>query len=365
MNTDKYKTKLRVGIIAVCVLLVFGITITLVVSDRTRREPEYAGKKLIQWIEELKTGRTDWVRMTPVVNVNAVEAIRSMSESATPFLVTELQQSLRCQQLCKLLDIMLKSLSGKREAAARRFYLAVAGLEALGDKATDAIPVMTNLLHEDSTAFQAAYVLAAIGSAAVPVLSNALISTNSKISAAAVHSSGVLGKSGEPLIPLLLNVFTNSRQDRVTRSSAARALGMIGQAPETVLPVLEAGLRDNDYIARRGAAFGLLLMDRDSTRLTPALETALKTPSGKLDQWILMALVCMSADDLHVATALAEAFTFRGSNSPITKAETGFGVNPEWAQVFANFRAITNITNQQLSAARKALVQMGLEEGVE
>lgn len=355
----------RTFVVTGCLLIALILGFVLISPKLTRREPSHLGKPLSIWIQELRTDKFDWARMEPVTDEQAALAIRSIGEPAVPFLTSWLKSSLDIERFADLIDTLPVDLTKVRSASGRRGYHAFLGLTALGSNASAAIPAMTNLMFNESTALLAAGVLAAIGPAGVPVLSNALISNNSKISAAAVCSAGALGKSGEPLIPLLVNVFTNTRQERVTRSSAARALGMIGQSPETVLPVLEAGLGDHDYIVRRGAAFGLLLMDTAYARLIPALETALKTPSGKLDQWILMALVCMCKDDLRVGTALTNEFTFKPHNSPVFKVDTGIVVSSEWAKVFANFRTITNITSQQLIASRRTLVEMGPEEGSE
>lgn len=356
---------MRILVAAGCVLLVLTIGFVLFLPKLTRKEPEHLGKPLSQWVEELRTDRFNWVTMQPVLNEEAAGAVRTIGESATPFLVSWVQKSQNSQKLYDLIDAFPIELSENRTASGRRGYQAILGLTVLGSNASAVMPVMTNLIFDESTALLAACVLASIGNAAVPVLSNALVSTNSKIRAAAAHSSGALGKTGAPLIPLLVSIFTNAGEDRVTRTSAARAVGMIGQEPEFVLPVLLTGLRDTDYIARRGAAFGLLLMGVDAAAVIPALESALKTPSGKLDQWILMALVGMNGDDLAVATALRKSFTYGVSNSPASETDKGLVVNREWARVFAAFRTITNITSQQLSVARKALVQIAPEEGLE
>ncbi|MSU57333.1 MAG: HEAT repeat domain-containing protein [Pedosphaera sp.] len=355
----------RMLVVTGCLLTALIIGFTLIAPKLTRKEPSHLGKPLSIWIEELRTDRFDWARLEPVIDEKAAGAIRAIGEPAVPFLNSWLERSLNIERFDHLIDALPIDFPDMRSASGRKGYDSALGLTVLGGNAFAAIPTMTNLLFNESTALLAAWVLASIGSASVPALSNALIGTNSKISAAVVHSSGALGKSGEPLIPLLVKVFTNTRQDRVTRCSAARALGMIGQAPKTVLPVLEAGLRDDDHIARRGAAFGLLLMDRHSTSLIPALETALKTPSSKLDQWILMALDGVNADDLGVARALEKSFTFGVSNSPTRQADAGLVVNPEWARVFTAFRTITNITSQELGAAREALVRIAPQEGIE
>jgi hypothetical protein len=83
---------------------------------------------------------------------------------------------------------------------------------------------------------------------AVPVLMQAMASTNADIVWCAITGLGEIGKDAEPSIPLLLP-WLDSTNTFVTRLVAVTTLGEIGRQPEIVVPALVLALAKPDQTA--------------------------------------------------------------------------------------------------------------------
>ena len=69
------------------------------VSKLKPKEPEYLGQSLSEWCKELDSGNVNWFSRDPILNQEAVQALRNIGESATPHLVAQLKDSLQKERI--------------------------------------------------------------------------------------------------------------------------------------------------------------------------------------------------------------------------------------------------------------------------
>jgi HEAT repeat protein len=214
------------------------------------REPEYDGKKLTQWLEELRRPSSP----SPLARTNAMIAIRQMGTNAVPYMVTMLRAKdsrlkAKCVDLLSRLrwvNIQFRDDYLRREDALR-------GLGVLGPDARAAIPDVAKLLDDRRHAQMAAYTLHQIGTEAAPVLVQALNSTNTW---ARSQAAGFLGASGDAAsVPSLIAALKDS--DFITKSRAAHALSRFPEQAEVIVPALIGCLDDPYDTFRMNAARAL------------------------------------------------------------------------------------------------------------
>jgi hypothetical protein len=137
-------------------------------------EPTYLGKGLSAWLRDFDAEQME-------KRVSAGDAVRHIGPKAVPFLVNRLEmprprpgaESRLDQWKGKVLGWLGKTtLPPGRRPDPR--YQAMAGLDALGPAAKDALPALEKLLREDPPDPQALYVVARIGPAGLPILKSAL-----------------------------------------------------------------------------------------------------------------------------------------------------------------------------------------------
>src|SRR5262245_28038760 len=176
----------------------------------------------------------------------------------------------------------------------------------LGRHATDAVPVLENLLRDpkQDVANQAARSLAQIGGPAVPVLAAALQDADLAVSWRALWALCVIGPDAIESVPEVLKLLEHP-QDKV-RAAAIFTLGEIGpiadetaarivktirtrsplvrfqavlairKAGNDVIPDLEALLDDDDADIRTAAGFAVSLFGSKAKAVIPTLEAALE-----------------------------------------------------------------------------------------
>jgi len=227
-------------------------------------EPKYNGRKLTEWLEELRHPSSP----SPLARTNAMIAIRHMGTNAVPYLVTMLHA-----KDSKLKSKCVDLLSRQRwvNFHFRDDYLrrddALRGLGVLGPDAKTAIPEIAKLLDDRLHAQMTAYTLHQIGAEAVPVLNQALKSTNSW---ARSQAAGFLGVSGdEASVPGLIAALKDP--DFVTKSRAAHALSRFPEQAEVIVPALTGCLNDPDDTFRMNAARALSSFGEKAKPAFPAL----------------------------------------------------------------------------------------------
>jgi len=137
---------------------------------------------------------------------------------------------------------------------------AAVGLGGIGPKAMEAIPLLAEALesqNEDhNVKYRAAEALGAIGSEAVPALTEAVKNNQyfvRRISARALGNTGAAAAVG-PLIEALED------DDRNVRSISAQMLGKIGPDAKEAVPALKKALQDKHYSTRWRATRSLWLI---------------------------------------------------------------------------------------------------------
>lgn len=225
------------------------IAVVLVISGK--REPAYEGRRLTQWLEELRGGPS----LSPLAKTNAMLAIRHMGTNAVPYLVTMLHaKDSRLKTICMDLLSRQRLVDFHFRYDFQRRNDALMGLGVLGPDASGAIPEVAKLVNDRNLAQMAAYVLHQIGTDAVPALNQALKSTNTW---ARSQAAGFLGMSGDKgSVPSLIAALRDP--DSITKSKAARALSRFPEQADVIVPALIACLDDMEDTFRMNAARSLV-----------------------------------------------------------------------------------------------------------
>ena len=168
----------------VYLLLLAGAVLApvLVVVFSREREPEYAGKRLSEWVEIYAA--TGTVVSAQTQKEDAANAIRHIGTRAPPFLLKWMQyepapwKSRLCDEVNRRLKLSLP-LADERKT--RRALAAMNAFHVLGPQADRALPELTRLLNDPAvsqptrwephaTPYRAALVLAGLGEAGLPPL---------------------------------------------------------------------------------------------------------------------------------------------------------------------------------------------------
>ncbi len=230
-------------------------------------EPRYQGEPLGRVLdglyysppfeESFSQAEARWISITNVV--------RSVGSKALPFYLHRLRQKSHSGWYDKLDDWL-------REKSSERLHLpkhrnpnlqAMLCIQILGPDARSAIPALENMLTDEEMSILATRSLAAIGPAAVPVLTNALVATSSdRVRWNILEALGNLGPAAKPAAPFLLRLVENKGSAVGLSASdlALRALVEIETDSAALKPLLIQCLANTNTAP--GAAFGL-------TRLGP------------------------------------------------------------------------------------------------
>ena len=221
-------------IIAVTVLVI-AVVATLFVFALWPHEPSYQGHSLSWWLEQRGMG---------LKNDPGTLAIRQIGTNALPTLL----------RLIRTRDSPFKQFvmtwSAKQSMIKFHFipeqeqrFHASMGYLALGTMARSHIPVLSEILTNDS----------------VP-----------EVRAQAASALGHIGRHDANLAAPALIKATKDKDDRV-RNNSLWALNWIQPDPQLTIPVLIAGLDDSCSTARENAANGLRQYGSQATSAVPAL----------------------------------------------------------------------------------------------
>ncbi|NEU72665.1 PBS lyase [Hassallia byssoidea VB512170] len=145
-----------------------------------------------------------------------------------------------------------------------------------------------------------------LGSKAVPDLVKALQNKNPKVRSSAADALGKIGEKAASATPALAEALKNDNEAYV-RSSAAQALGRIGKEAASATPALAEALKnDNDYV-RSSVAYALESIGKEAASATPALAEALKNDNDYVRKSAAQALGKIGEKAASATPALAEA----------------------------------------------------------
>lgn len=270
------------------------ITIAIALSAaliliRSCSEPTYEQVSLTDWLEiyvttaQLEEGAINWrlgsgkaPQSEPLRAKEAGNAIRQMGPQALPYLIKWMKA---------------RSSPPPNHEADPRLYRAFVGFVALGTNAAAAIPDLAKIAS-DSTGPGVPFAIMAlieIGPAAIPALTNTLISPVKLVYKEHLlrDLKGVFpGKSAA--IPILTAALKHP-DGKITRD-AAELLGKLGEQPNIIIPHLIGALNRPEYYVRITAAEALACYGQQARPAVPKLLGALKYEDKRSQEYYLQAL---------------------------------------------------------------------------
>lgn len=202
-------------------------------------EPVSRGKPLSYWLSCYHEGLT----VHGDSSQTAGEAIREMGGKAVPKLLELLQKPNpdlkdRIWAILRKYNLVKTKFPPDQLDNLSAFY----ALEALGDRASNAVPELISMLEKDDSLF---------AQQSVPSI------------------LGKIGPAAETAIPLLVQKTTSS--NAYVRVNSIKALGQIGRRPQSVVPALIASLNAPFVSVRIDAARSLGAFGKDAQSAVPAL----------------------------------------------------------------------------------------------
>ena len=228
------------------------------------REPEYQGKRLSAWLEDLS--RTPYPEKG---SEQATKAIREIGTNALPFLVSMLKakDSMLKIGFAELVDkqnlfrIPLRLASERRDTSCDALLI-------LGSRAKAAIPEITTLLDDSALFRDALMSLLVIGDGSVPALKHACSHANPDVR---TEAAWVLST----FVPKNRGGFTTSYYPD---DSTNRVFGFTLTLGEDDTVALAENLKDPDHMVRRATAEALGRHYGLAKSAVPALTKALDDP---------------------------------------------------------------------------------------
>ena len=166
----------------------------------------------------------------------------------------------------------------------------------LGVRAAEAIPDIAALLSNPAYSAEAGVALSFMGSAAVPVLKDAVDDDDPAVRKEALRSLGKLREraSIDPqlVIPILLGALDDSEGS--VREIAVTYLGIVRDDPVKEIPVLTHALADDEAGVRRAAATALGAYGPQAQSALPALRKAAKDEDEDVQREAGRAIITIS-----------------------------------------------------------------------
>lgn len=216
------------------------------------REPEYQGKTLSYWLEEL-TALQNWKQLDDSSSEElhkrrsrAETALREMGTNAISHLLALIRDGPKESRFRNKIEDLLdrQSLLDWRPAErSDRSWQAVEGFVALGPSAQPAIPGLVHLLKSDGTGVRASLCLVAIGPSAVPALTGVLSNSNPRVQQLALETLGDLGLDAREITPLLTAITSQAANPMA--GTAMRVLSEVSENPEQFVPLFAQYIRDS------------------------------------------------------------------------------------------------------------------------
>jgi HEAT repeat protein len=151
---------------------------------------------------------------------------------------------------------------------------------------------------ERAAALRAIGQFGADGTAALPLVTEALGTAEESVRQAAAETIALFGPAGAPAVPALAPLLADPEPR--TRIVAALALREIGPAAEQALPQLIAALKDDDLVVRMTVGLAIGNFGQDAA---PAVKALIEAGNDRTDDWVSVPLRDMRR---AVAWALGE-----------------------------------------------------------
>ena len=202
-------------------------------------------------------------------------------------------------------------------------FKAIEELEALGEKAAEAVPAMLDLLpaKNEDVRLHVTMAMAKIGKPAVMPLTKAFASKDADVRFYAIWGLAFVGTPAKSATPTVLKALGDPSAP--VRRKAAYALGRIDADPDEVVAAMVEALGDSDADVRDAVAESLPKMSKVAV---PVLTKALKSEKKELRQ---MAIRILGACGAEAASAIPELSAllveFKGYSEPAADALAGIG----------------------------------------
>jgi hypothetical protein len=278
--------------IAISVVIVIAIFAAFLL--RPAPEPEYRGRSLSSWLRQA----TEPARHSKVLN-EARAAIRAIGPAeVVPRLLRlaasrQKQRTLRdwMTELTRRFGVYAGPVFQSNEPQ----YMAVAGFQALGPDAAEAVPALADMCNEPDRSMVALQCLAAIGPAAKDAICAALTNRDMKVRAMAIWSTPAVVTNKATLFATITPSVNDS--DPSVHAAVIEVVGAQASIPEKAVPwltdiVRRADTNDAPLAAMHLQNFGTNGLIAFAT-LTNAVEEA---PYSALAQASLRTLMQMAPD---------------------------------------------------------------------
>jgi hypothetical protein len=261
----------RVFVILCCIAFAGWVYFFFVQS----KEPVYQGRRLTQWLESFDTS-------SGTSRALANKAVREIGTNALPVLVKMLSgEKTWKQKAISTLDKqpLIKIPKSGLDSTLPR---ALSAFQALGETAKPAVPLLSELLKREDTAYQGAFALAAIGPDGVSCLVEALTNESTQVRVCAAWALGSISFTSPPVVIALVKSLDDPHFN--VRLIAARSLGQIHQQPDIGVAALARTIRDTNALVRKEAVTALGLFGENAKLAVPLLEMLARDPNDPVIQ---------------------------------------------------------------------------------
>lgn len=145
----------------------------------------------------------------------------------------------------------------------------------------EAIAALVEAMRDKETGRDASRALVAVGPAAIPALTRALLDSDAEVRSNAVHALGEFGPTAKDSVPALMALFV--RESPEGRVAIANAWAEMGRGAGSAVPLLVELLRDPSAEVCVAAARALWSIERRPERVVPAL-MAMVESQGKTEE---------------------------------------------------------------------------------
>jgi len=276
---------LRIRLKAI-ILVSFVVGIFVLAVLWPKAEPEFNGKRLFVWVEDLEwvTSNLD-TESKRARHEAAASAIRQMGPSVLPILLSRLRnEDSKWEQLRQRWSRMLsKGRAPIREENARIF----AAIEAVGKDAGGSIPEMVRLLESGEVPAMAIVLSETFGDEALPYLVKGITNSAPRVRAASIVGVRMLGAKAKGANGSIVSALRDP--DPEVRVQAAVALGRLDAEAREVVPALIVALNDVDSTVQEQAAVALGRYGSEAEEAVASLQ-ALATKPGQVGTYATEAL---------------------------------------------------------------------------
>jgi hypothetical protein len=245
-------------------LLVF-LTVVVVLFLRVESQPSYNGRSLDSWLRDygpnpIGNGLIHQHFSAPPRTTNGKStplAIQAIGTNAIPYLLNAIQRKDDPPWMVSINRYLAKWKLTKLaplDAQSRREQAAL-GLFALGTNAIPALPDLSRLLTNNSTACSVTHAMAGMGPVAIPVYQNAVANSNSWVAICGIWGLAQNRAASRVAVTNVLPWLNAANSADVFITTWA--LGEIREPSEVVIPELMRMLSHADN-GVRGAAIGAL-----------------------------------------------------------------------------------------------------------